>query len=254
MSIISATGIPEIGPIVYPESDGKPLAESTKQLDWITLLYDNLRALYADRPDVFVGGDNFWYPVKGDPSQVLAPDVYVVFGRPKGDRGSYKQWLENDIPLTVTFEVRSPGNTDEEMIAKCDFYDHHGVQEYYHYDPETNKLEIRTRGRATLRMHHDIANFVSPQLGIRFEMTKPEMTVYGPDGNRFIDFTESQAETRGARKLADEAKRQADEAKRQKDQAVALVARLAELSRKARRGQADAEELAELERLEDQST
>ena len=49
------------------------------------------------------------------------------------------------------------------------------------------------RGQATLRLHRDIAKFVSPRLGIRFEMTEPEMTVYGPDGGRFLTFEEQRA-------------------------------------------------------------
>ena len=85
---------------MYPESDGKPLAENTKQLRWITLLYDNLRAMFADRDDVFVAGDNLWYPVEHQPKKRQAPDVYVVFGRPKGDRGSYMQWREDGAGAT----------------------------------------------------------------------------------------------------------------------------------------------------------
>jgi hypothetical protein len=34
---------------------------------------------------VVVAADNFWYPVEGEPQTVFAPDVYVVFGRPKGE-------------------------------------------------------------------------------------------------------------------------------------------------------------------------
>ena len=32
--------------------------------------------------DVFVAGDLFWYPVRGNPRIVTAPDGLVVFGRP----------------------------------------------------------------------------------------------------------------------------------------------------------------------------
>ena len=210
--------------IVYPSSDGKPMAESYQQARWITLLYGNLCAQYRDRDDVVVAADNFWYPVEGEPQTVFAPDVYVVFGRPKHDRGSYMQWKEGDVPLTVVFEILSPANTTEEMARKFDFYDHHGVEEYYVYDPDRNTLLIYTRGRQTLRRHRDIAKFVSPKLGIRFEMTHPEMTVYGPDGRRFRPFEEERQSAK----------------------------RLAELSRKARRGQATPEEVAELDRLEDE--
>src|SRR5262249_35358991 len=86
-------------PIVYPESDGLPMADNTKQLRWIFVLYGNLAALYRDARDVFVGSNQFWYPVEGEPEIRIAPDVYVVFGRPKGDRSSYQQWREADVPM-----------------------------------------------------------------------------------------------------------------------------------------------------------
>src|SRR4051794_17417390 len=104
------------------------MAENTRQLRWITVLYGNLSALYADRPDVFVAGDNFWYPVARNTEICNAPDVYVVFGRPKGDRSAYVQCEENDVPLTVVFEILSPSNTPEEMVAKHLFYEEHGVE------------------------------------------------------------------------------------------------------------------------------
>ena len=58
------------GPIVYPSSDGKRMAESTKQARWITVLYGNLLALYRERADVFVAADNLWYPVEKHPEIV----------------------------------------------------------------------------------------------------------------------------------------------------------------------------------------
>src|SRR4051812_5658996 len=109
---MSLDTIPTPPPVFYPESDGKPMADNTKQFDWIQLLSSNLRALYRDDPNVFVGGDLLWYWVKGDPDTRCAPDVFVVFGRPKGHRGSYQQWAENGIPMTVVFEIRSPSNSD----------------------------------------------------------------------------------------------------------------------------------------------
>src|SRR5262249_30879265 len=94
--------------IVYPESDGKPIADNTKQARWIVVLFGNLSALYRSAADVFVAADLFWYAVEGDESARTAPDVLVVFGRPKGDRGSYKQWEEDNVPPTVVFEILSP--------------------------------------------------------------------------------------------------------------------------------------------------
>src|SRR5437660_9735994 len=98
MNLIPPPVPPRGGPVEYPESDGKPMAENTKQLRWIVVLYGNLAALYRDRDDVFVAADLLWYPIEGQFDVRTAPDVLAVFGRPKGDRGSYKQWEENNVP------------------------------------------------------------------------------------------------------------------------------------------------------------
>jgi Uma2 family endonuclease len=91
---------PEIKPeIIYPDSDGNPMSDNTKQYEWIVKIKENLEILFAPNDDVFIAGDLLWYPVEGSVKTRQAPDVMVVFGRPKGDRGSYKQWQENNIPL-----------------------------------------------------------------------------------------------------------------------------------------------------------
>ena len=96
--------------VIYPDSDGQPMADNTLQFRWIVTIKEGLAHLFMDRPDVFVAGDLLWYPVEGDPKTRIAPDAMVAFGRPKGDRGSYKQWEEGGIAPQVVFEVLSPGN------------------------------------------------------------------------------------------------------------------------------------------------
>ncbi|MFM8294463.1 MAG: Uma2 family endonuclease, partial [Microcystaceae cyanobacterium] len=81
-------------PIIYPDSDGQPMAENTLQFEWIVIVKENLELLFGDRPDVFVAGDLLWYPVEGNNKIRRAPDAMVALGRPKGYRGSYKQWEE----------------------------------------------------------------------------------------------------------------------------------------------------------------
>ena len=209
--------------------------------------------MFRDDRDVFVAANLMWYAIEDEPDEVAAPDVMVAFGRPKGDRGSYKQWEENDVPVTVAFEILSPSTDRDEMADKLLFYEHHGVEEYYVYDPDRNTLEVYTRSKTTLRRHRNIATFASPRLGIRFEMTAPEMTVYGPDGRRFIPFDELRRNADDAAKLAGAAAKQADDAAKRADDADRLNVRLKELGRKVRRGQATPEEVAELDRLEDET-
>jgi Uma2 family endonuclease len=124
--------------IIYPESDGKPMADNTKQFRWIVLIKENLECLFAQNQQVFVAGDLLWYPVENHPEIRVAPDIFVVFGRPKGDRSSYLQWEENNLAPQVVFEILSPGNTVKEMNKKLEFYNRYGVEEYYIYDPDNN--------------------------------------------------------------------------------------------------------------------
>ncbi|MFN9173216.1 MAG: Uma2 family endonuclease, partial [Synechocystis sp.] len=64
--------------IIYPDSDGQPMADNTEQFQWIVLLKENLECLFANNANVFVGGDLLWYPVEGHPEIRVAPDVMVA--------------------------------------------------------------------------------------------------------------------------------------------------------------------------------
>jgi hypothetical protein len=115
----------------------------------------------------------------------------VVFGRPKGDRGSYKQWEENNIAPQVVFEILSPSNSKTEMEKKLIFYDRYGVDEYYIYDPDRQQLEGWLRGdNDSLENIPTIFNWVSPRLGIRFEQSEQELKLYRPDGTPFHSYNE----------------------------------------------------------------
>jgi len=103
--------------IVYPDSDGKPIAENTLQFEWIVTIKEGLDRAFHDRPDVFVAGDLFWYPVEGRPDICTAPDALVAIGRPKGHRGSYKQWEEDGIAPQVVFEVLPLPPRDRQLAA-----------------------------------------------------------------------------------------------------------------------------------------
>ena len=48
--------------IVYPDSDGQPMVDNTKQFRWIMPIYANLDWLFRNEELVFVAGDLFWYP------------------------------------------------------------------------------------------------------------------------------------------------------------------------------------------------
>jgi Uma2 family endonuclease len=191
--------------LLYPERDGKPVADNTLQFRWITTIEGGLENLFRNDPNVFVAGDLLWYPVEGSPEIRTAPDALVVFGRPRGDRGSYMQWREDNIPPQVVFEVLSPGNRVGEMLRKFRFYEQYGVEEYYIYDPDGPELDGWLRSGQQLQEISDMNGWASPRLGIRFDMSGDELRIFGPDGQPFASYLELAAQRDQAQQRADQA-------------------------------------------------
>jgi Uma2 family endonuclease len=223
VSQISSTHSSEV---IYPESDGQPMADNTKQFRWIVVIQQNLEWLFADHPDVFVAGDLLWYPVEGAPQICTAPDVLVVFGRSKGDRGSYRQWQEDNIAPQVVFEILSPSNTLTEMSKKQVFYNRYGVEEYYLYDPDDNDLSGWLRVGGDLDVIDPIDQWVSPRLGIRFDGSGTELRILRPDGNPFLSYVEIAQRAEQAEERAEQERSRAEQAEERADQ---LAARLRSL-------------------------
>jgi Uma2 family endonuclease len=232
--------------VIYPESDGLPMANNTEQFHIITTIEGNLEILHADKPQVFVAGDLFWYPVEGDNTTRMAPDVLVVFGRPKGKRGAYLQWQEENIAPQVVFEILSPGNRKREMEEKFAFYARYGVEEYYLYDPTRGRLQGWLRNeQGELAPVAAMNNWRSPRLGIRFVLDGFDLQLYYPDGSRFLTFLELSQRLEEAEKRALEALWEIDEAEVRADQAEA---RADQAEARAEQAEARAEQ-AEQQRL-----
>ena len=185
---------PTIPQVLYPDSDGQPMADNTVQYRWIVRLVANLKQLLKDRT-ALVAGDLLWYPVKveGPPVPSQAPDVMVVLGRPDCDRGSYKQWEEDNIAPQIVFEIISPSNTVAEMANKQQFYQQHGVLEMYFYDPQSYNFwgfVRESQGHELSLMTALNLPWTSPLLQIRFELSEDGLAVFYPDGEPFKDFVE----------------------------------------------------------------
>jgi Uma2 family endonuclease len=196
--------------IVYPDCDGEPMANNTEQFELIVLIKGNLDILFGDDPSVFVAGDLFWYPIEGNNTVKYAPDVMVALGRPKGKRYSYKQWEEGNQPPQVVFEILSPSNTVREMDRKLLFYDRHGVQEYYVYDPAIHDLQVWLRNELGLDLVDVNHEWISPLLGIRFDLSAPNLAFYHPDGTPFLSFLELEQRAETAEQRAETAEQRAE--------------------------------------------
>jgi Uma2 family endonuclease len=218
------------------------MADNTRQFRWIMILYYNLEWLFAGEPMVFVAGDLLWYPVEGNNTIRQAPDVMVVFGVPKGDRGSYMQWREGNIAPQVVFEILSPGNTQTEMNKKLRVYNRYGVEEYYLYDPEKNDLSGWLRSEADLEVIEPMDNWVSPRLGIRFDLSGEELQIYRPNGERFASYADIQRQLEEQQQRATDAEQRATDAEQR---ATDAEQRATDAEQRAEQERQRAERLAE---------
>ncbi|WP_013320453.1 Uma2 family endonuclease [Gloeothece verrucosa] len=215
--------------IIYPDSDGQPMANNTIQYRWLVTIQQNLDWLYADEQNIFVAGDLFWYPLEGINTVVNAPDIMVVFGRPKGDRLSYKQWQEDNIPPQVVFEILSPSNTSVEMAKKLLFYERYGVEEYYIYDPQNNQLQGWIKGEYGLEVIEAIENWASPRLGIRFELSAEELLLYRPDGSKFFSYQEISHQLEETQNKLEQTEQQLEQTEQQLEQERQRTQEMSEL-------------------------
>ena len=227
--------------IIYPCSDGQPMADSTIQYKLIVKIKEGCESLFKNDPNVFVAADLLWYPVEGRPDISQAPDTMVVFGRPKGERLSYIQYREDNITPQVVFEIRSHNDRQTKMNKKLSFYQRHGVEEYYLYDPERNELEGWQRIEGNLEVIEPMEGWISPRLGVRFELGSEGLEIYRPDGQKFLSYSEldeqRELERRRAEQeflRAEQASQRAEEASQRAEQedqkAERLAAKLRELN------------------------
>ena len=236
--------------IEYPESDGKPVAESEIHLLQLLALVYVLRNFYRAAPDVYVGGNMLMYYVEGEPSEVVAPDVFVVKGVGKHLRRTFKLWEEGKAPDFI-IELTSKSTRYQDLANKRGLYETLGVQEYFLFDPQREYLTPPLRG---YRLVHGVYELVSGEtltsevLGLELRVEGGELHLYHPLRQEYLltppETTEQLEETKG--RLEETAERLEETAERLEETAE----RLEETKQRAARAEAENKELrAELERL-----
>jgi Uma2 family endonuclease len=131
--------------IEYPESDGKPMAETPIHRKVMSHLIDALEDHFAKERDVYVSGNMLLYYAQGTRAAV-APDIFVVRGVPKEERRDvYLLWREGKAPCFV-LEVTSKTTSEEDQTSKKSRYAQLGVEEYFLFDPRSEYLHPRFQG------------------------------------------------------------------------------------------------------------
>lgn len=130
----------------YPSSAGKPIAEGDFQRIQLTYGIDSLSFHFKAALDIYVSGNLFIYYEEGNPSAVIAPDVFVVFGVEKKRRRSYKVWEEGGKLPDFVLEITSKSTAAQDRGAKMGLYAYLGVREYFMFDPTSDYLDPPLQG------------------------------------------------------------------------------------------------------------
>ena len=80
--------------VIYPESDGKPMAETECHQDIMIDFIQMLKHYFRNVNDVHVSGNLLMYYEEGNPRKSVSPDAFVAFGVSKKKRRTYKIWEE----------------------------------------------------------------------------------------------------------------------------------------------------------------
>jgi Uma2 family endonuclease len=199
--------------IDYPESDGRPVAETERHIDEIFDLIHALRTRYAKVPDVYVAGNMLMYYVPGNIKKSVSPDVFLVEGVSKEKRRTYKVWEEGRAPSLV-IEVTSKSTWSEDLIEKKEKYARLGVKEYFLFDLLGEYLHPHLQGfRLSESWYGEIepdadGSLTSEVTGLRFQVEGERL--------RLVDLATGEkllrsAEEAEAREAAEERARAAEE-------------------------------------------
>ena len=202
--------------IEYPESDGKPMAETDVHRNLMIDFIQMLKAHFQSESDIYVSGNLLLYYEKGNPRRSVAPDVFVVKGIENRQRRNYLLWEEGKSPDFV-LELSSATTYRHDLNRKKRLYAQVlEVEEYFLYDPNHQYLNPPLQGyRLVDGTYVEIApvedRLPSQVLGLELGLkTEGDLGLYNPHTQTWLLPPEERANQAEAR--ADQAEAKADQA------------------------------------------
>lgn len=171
-----------VAEIEYPESDGKPVAETELHLEWMIYIRNVLKYRYR-KQRVYIGANLLMYYVRGNPRKAVAPDTFVVKDCAPGPRRTFKTWVEERNP-DVVFEVTSTSTRREDEVTKPAKYAQIGVKELFLFDPTSDYLDPPlkgyrfSRGRKTRIRPDADGSLECRELGLRLRLEDGDLRIY----------------------------------------------------------------------------
>jgi Uma2 family endonuclease len=219
--------------IFYPESDGKPMAETDIHRKLLLYLTSCLELFFENREKVYVTGNIMFYYEEGSPDEVVSPDVMVFFGVNKGNRTSYKTWEENDVLPSVIIELASRSTWHKDRTEKRELYEMMGVKEYYIFNPLYPKtlpafLAFGLESGVLVKQEIQNNRIYSEQLGLELVDTGETLRIYDLDKNEFLKNQEELDQE--VKHLDQEIKHLSNEVKEKTDENIILKAEIERLT------------------------
>ncbi|WP_299407985.1 Uma2 family endonuclease [Acaryochloris sp. IP29b_bin.148] len=171
--------------IIYPSSDGEPLAETSVHVDAIIHAVVTLRQHLASQRAIVLA-DQFLYYAQGYPKLRVAPDIMAIWDVPPGPRDNYKIWEEGSVP-SVIFEITSEGTQNQDQSHKKTLYEQMEVQEYWLFDPKGEWIAEKLRGyRLRGEQYEPIMDGCSLPLKLRLQVDDTRIGFYREDGEKLL--------------------------------------------------------------------
>jgi Uma2 family endonuclease len=176
--------------IEYPETDGKPMAETDVHRQLMMTLIFSLERFFQSEPNVYVSGNLLLYYVQGQPGKRVAPDVFVARGVGKQARRIYKLWEEGHAP-DIAIELSSRQTWREDLHVKWRLYEQLGVSEYFIFDPEYDYLPeplvgYRLENDQYTPLEISDGRVRSENLGLELVDTGETLRLFDPQTNQFL--------------------------------------------------------------------
>jgi Uma2 family endonuclease len=235
----------QVSQVYYPESDGEPMGETDDHRKEIVRHIEMLEDYYRGQK-VYVSGNLLVYYVQGDPQTYVVPDAFVAKGIRRGNRRTYKIWIEGKAP-DVIIETTSRKTRRKDTRDKPQLYARLGVKEYFLFDPRGEYLDPPLQG---YRLAGDEYERIEPDADGALDSRELELRLRIVDGH--LDFvrwdTGERLLTRNKQVLREAVARRRAEAARRRAEA----ARQREAERADREAAARRATEAEVARLRDE--
>lgn len=184
---------------LYPESDGKPMADTDLHLYWIKRVQDMIETYFSQDPGVYISGNIMMYDIEGPARTAVSPDILVCFGIGRKFRRTYKVWEEGKPPDFV-MEFSSKRTYRNDLDEKMAHYARMAIPEYFLHDPDRRYLPSPLLGfRLVEGTYVEIAPDIdgrvhSETLNLDFALLDDGLAIYNPRAQEWLQTRAEKAE------------------------------------------------------------